>query len=322
MHKIRVGVIRGGVSNEYSVSIKTGAAIINNLPEKYEAVDIFIDKSGVWHCAGVVQHPADIFSHIDLVINALHGYYGEDGKIQALFEKYAIPYVGSDSFGSALAMNKVLAKEVFKKEGLRSPYYAYIEESEDVLSRAKELYRHMPQPTVVKPASGGSSFGVIIAKTFNEFLEGIENALAEDTMVLIEECKKGKEISCGLVERFRGEEHYVFPPIEIITPKGSAFFDYEAKYNGISQELCPAPSLSKEEKTEIMEMTRKAHKALSLRHYSRADFILTPQGAYLLEVNTLPGLTEESLLPKAVEAVGSSFQEFLEHLIALALQKK
>jgi D-alanine-D-alanine ligase len=160
----------------------------------------------------------------------------------------------------------------------------------------------------------------VIANTFDDFLEGIYNAFAEDSGVLIEERKQGKEISCGVVEHFRGEAIYVFPPIEIITPQEKKFFDYEAKYTGISQELCPAPGLSNNEKKEVIEMTRRAHTAFGLRHYSRADFIVTPKGAYLLEVNTLPGLTEESLLPKAVEAVGWMLPDFLDHLITLALK--
>jgi len=320
MNTLRVGVVRGGVSDEYTVSLKTGGAFLRNLPEYCEGVDILIDKKGLWHCGGIPQKMEDIFAHVDVALNALHGCYGEDGKIQQCFESFGIPYTGSGSFGSALAMNKVIAKERFKAVGLKTPYAVNLSKDEYGEGAVVRLYREFPQPSVVKPHNRGSSFGVVIAHSFDEFQKAIDEAFLHSDVVLIEEYKKGREVSCGVLDDFREQEHYAFPPIEIIPPPHSAFFDYDAKYTGISQELCPSPNLSLEEKDEIMTMAISAHKALGLRHYSRSDFILTPQGIYLLEINTLPGLTEESLLPKASEAVGLSFSGFVEHLIKLALK--
>ena len=139
--------------------------------------------------------------------------------------------------------------------------------------------------------------------------------------VLVEEYIKGREATCAVVENFRGETLHALMPVEIVHPN-SEFFDYQAKYSGESQEICPA-NFDQKQKEEIQRMTAIAHKALQLRHYSRSDFIVSPRGeVYILETNTLPGLTEESLLPKALAAGGTKFPDFLDHLVGLAMTKK
>ena len=300
MTRIRIGVVRG----ENDVSLKTGAAVIQNLPKHYSAADIVIDKKGNWHFNGSTSTPARIFPHIDCVYIALHGRCGEDGKVQKICEQFRMPYTGSEPLPSACGLNKYLAKKIFQANKLKTPAYIIFRDhggavSEDIF----RLYRSFPQPSVIKTIDGGSSIGVFITRDFKSFESAFRNALLYSPTILIEEYIKGREATCGVIEKFRNDKLYALPPVEIIPP---------------SNELCPA-SFSYDIKQEIMRMSLEAHKALGLRHYSRSDFIVSPRGVYILEINSLPGLTEKSLILKSCEAIGFSFPKFLDHIIQLAI---
>jgi len=320
--KIKVGVLRGGPSDEHDVSLKTGKSVLYNLPENFSGYDIFLSKDGDWYLEGKLSNPEKVFRAVDVIFNALHGKYGEDGKVQQLLEKFSVPYTGSGIFGSALGMNKAMAREAFAKAGLNIPKGIVIDlETKLPSGAADKIFKALGPSWVVKPASSGSSVGVSIAHNFNELVKAVKIASNFDSKLLIEEYIKGREATCGIIENFRGAQHYSLPVIEIIPEANHNFFNYEAKYGGGTREICPA-CFDAEIKNKIEEMARTAHKALGLRHYSRADFIVAKDKIYILEVNTLPGLTTESLLPKAIKAVGSSYPEFLEHLINLALDGK
>jgi len=255
------------------------------------------------------------------LFNGLHGYFGEDGKIQHIFESLKIPYTGSRVLASALAMNKVLSKEFFSKAGLKIPRAIIVKKEEPAADAASRIFQSISPSWAVKPASGGSSIGVSIIHDFQKLAGAIENALSLDSAVIVEEFIKGKEVTCGILENFRNEEHYALPVIEIIPPSKKNFFDYESKYDGLTKEICPA-RVGIALKREIEEMARQAHKTLSCEGYSRTDMIVSPKGAvYLLEVNTLPGLTFESLLPKSASAIGLDFPNLIDHLINLALNR-
>jgi D-alanine--D-alanine ligase len=321
MAKTKVGVLRGGPSSEYEVSIKTGDAVLKNMPDHYEPVDIFIDKKGDWYIRGVKHDPQKALRQIDVVFNALHGEYGEDGQLQEFLDKFGIPYTGSGAFASRVAMNKALAKTFVAKEGIKTPKYKIISKNTYSPEVALSIFSSFPLPIVVKPLSLGSSVGVTIAKSLPHLQEAIKNAFFNSEDVLIEEFISGREATCGVLENFSGEEFNALPPIEIISKSASGFFDYDAKYNGQSEEICPG-RFSAEEMVEIRRMASAVHKILGLRHYSRSDFILHPKrGIFFLEVNTLPGLTEASLVPKAIKASGSSLNALIDHLITLALKK-
>lgn len=326
MSTIRVGVVRGGPSNEYDVSLKTGASILKNLPERYAPVDILISKNGEWHAGGLPTRPEKILPHLDVVFNALHGAYGEDGTFQQMLEAYGVPYTGSGSLASAIGMNKSLARGRFVEAGIKIPYGMVLRADEYEEGGgsdghfAFDLFRRFPQPSVVKPLSSGSSVGVGIAHTHDELSEALAHAFSFGDAVLIEEYIRGREATCGVVDDFRGHDTHALLPIEIIKPEQSRFFDYNAKYGGESQELCPSPNFSQVEKQVIEKLAIQAHRAIGARHYSRSDFIVSPRGVYLLEINTLPGLTSESLLPKALAAGGTQFEQFLEHILTLALR--
>lgn len=323
---LRVGVLRGGPSGEYEVSLKTGKNIIDSLRERnnYEVKDIYIDKTGAWHIDGVSRPVDRIFPHIDVAVNALHGEYGEDGRVQQLLESHDVPFTGSRSLGSALGMNKPLAKKFFKNHGLLTPEHVIIHKkdySPSLLQRIRERY---PFLKLVKPASSGSSLGVSVFNSHEEFERAIDQAFQYSDIALVEEYIRGREATCGVVE---GSDENIFAlhPVEIrdlSAPGERNIWSYQSKYSDDLHELiCPGNFTQKE--TEIIQRAAvDAHKALGLRHYSRADFIVSRMGIYILEVNTLPGLTSASLFPRSLSVAGITMGDFLDHLISLAIQKK
>jgi D-alanine-D-alanine ligase len=322
MSKKKVGVLRGGPSSEYEVSLKSGKSVLDNLSNKYEVLDIFISKDGVWHYQGVPIKPVDIFKKVDVIFNALHGAYGEDGTVQKILDQFSIPYTGSTALASAIGMNKVLSKKIYKNNNLKTPLHLTISKKNNNSSEIIKIFKSFPMPAIVKPVSGGSSVGTAIAKTLLELESAIDDALQYSDQALIEEFISGREATCGVVDNFRNELNYSLLPVEIRKPTDSAFFDYNAKYGGKSEEICPG-NFTAVEKEMIQKIAKEAHKVLGLRHYSRSDFIIHPKrGIYILETNTLPGLTSESLLPKSLQAVGCSLSDFFDHLIKLALEEK
>lgn len=323
-NKIKVAVLRGGPSSEYEVSLKTGAGVLKNLPEAYEGIDVLIDKKGVWHIDGLPFKPQNLHKRADVAFIAMHGEYGEDGTVQRLLEQLGIPFTGSGSLASAIGMNKVLAKKAFAQYGIKTPIHTVVSKEEYDEQTAVTLYRTFPQPCVIKPVSGGSSVATSLAKTHAEIDNALKKVFEVSDKALIEECIKGKEATCGVLEDFRDSKRYSLLPIEIIPKSHQAFFDFEAKYSSESgaDEKCPG-NFTKEESEAIQNLAKLAHESIGARHYSRSDFIIHPKrGIYILEINTLPGLTPASLMPKAIEAIGSSYSELLHHLVSLALKHK
>jgi len=323
MHRIVVGVLRGGPSSEYEVSLNSGATVLSNLDQgKYEPRDIFISRDGTWNSSGREVPISKALQGIDVVFNALHGEYGEDGTVQRILDLYGMPYTGSNSLESAVAFNKQNTKNALRSTGIKMaqgmPFT--LQASEDIDQAAKDVFNSFPAPWVVKPLASGSSVGVSVAKDYHSLVDMLHTARTGSDRVLVEQYIQGREATCGVSDQFRGEDIYAFFPIEIIPPQGDSHWTYEAKYNGSSQEICPG-NFTHDQKKEIEDISRMVHKNLGLRHYSRSDFIITPNGIYFLEVNTLPGLTSESLLPKAVKAAGAKLSEFFDHLIQLALRK-
>jgi len=324
-HLIRVGVLRGGPSAEYDVSLNSGAQVLSvlqkNVDQRYQARDIVINKQGIWHIDGIVVDPADLHTKIDVAFNALHGSYGEDGKVQAILAAHGIPYTGSDALSSAVGMNKILSKKVFAAHGIKTPYWKEIASQEvrdDADKVAHNLFTTFILPAVIKPVSSGSSVGVSVVRNFADIIPALENAAQHGDLILVEEFIPGIEATCGVIEGFRDQVLYTLPPVEIRPHTG--FFDYQAKYEGKSLEIVPA-TFAESIKKSIEELAGKVHHALGLRHYSRSDFIIHPRrGIYVLEVNTLPGLTSESLMPKSLRAVGSDTHELIDHLIRLAMK--
>lgn len=320
-----VGVLRGGPSSEYEVSLKTGASVLQTLNrEKYEPRDIFIDRAGQWHAQGVGVAPERALHGVDVALNAMHGEFGEDGKVQRILDTLAVPYTGSGADASALAFNKARTKQAVKKFGIRTPR-AIVVSMEDAQGGLEDLafniFRTFPHPAIVKPVIGGSSVGTTVVNNYHALAWALERAFAVFPQALVEEYIRGREATVGVIDNFRGEKTYALFPVEIVPPAESSFFDYDAKYSGKSLERVPG-HFTGSEKEELAAMAKAVHEGLGLSHYSRSDFMLSRRGIFFLEVNTLPGLTSESLLPKAVEAVGSGLSDFLEHVIGLAQNGK
>jgi D-alanine-D-alanine ligase len=316
-----VGVLRGGPSSEYEVSLKSGAAVLEALErEKYDPRDIFISRDGQWHLHGVTVHPEKALAGVDVAFNAMHGHYGEDGQVQRTLDALGVPYTGSDAFSSALAFNKHRTKEVAKKVGVKVVHGMVVEkpaERADLEAVAFDIFRTFPHPAIVKPVIGGSSVGTTVADNFHALAWALEQAFEVSDRALVEEYIQGREATVGVIDDFRGEATYALLPVEIVPAPHHSFFSYEAKYGGDTIERCPG-NFTRDEKDELMRIAKLVHENLNLSHYSRSDFIVSRRGIYFLEVNTLPGLTNESLLPKALHAVGSSLTYFLDHIITLA----
>lgn len=330
-HKVRAGVLRGGPSAEYEVSLNTGKTILANLPDEYEPLDILISKEGVWHIGGLEKNPHDILKSVDVVVNAMHGGYGEDGTVQKFLEDFGVPYTGSNSLASALGMNKIMAKNIFSNHGLKTPHHIAVAKDEDnndsVISRhmLDKINENLIFPIIIKPVSSGSSLGVSFVESIGQVKEALKNSFRHAPKLLVEEYINGKEVTCGVIEGFRGQNFYTLLPIEIQTPKG-IFYDHDSKYNisgnNLESKYQIPGNLTDYEKKQIAEATILAHQILGLRHYSRSDFILHPKrGLFTLEVNTLPELSHRSSFIKSLEATGSNIREFLSHLLSKTLNK-
>ena len=313
MSRIRIGVLRGGPSGEYDVSLKTGSAVLKHLPEEtYAPVDILVDRRGTWHIGGMPLAEHQAFKRVDVIFNALHGAYGEDGEVQRLLELHRVPYTGSGVLSSALAMHKGKAKELFAREGLRTPQHRVLKVSNALDKDLVEIFQSVPPPFVVKPMSSGSSLGVSIVPDFQGLYDAARLAFEHSPEIIIEEYIRGKEATCAVIDAFRGEEYYTLPPVEIIPRKAPGFLTI-MRSMAVRRKKCA-------EKEAIQDAARRAHCALGMRHYSRTDMMVSPRGVFVLEVNALPGLTEQSLLPRSLDAVGASLSQFLDHIVSLAAE--
>ncbi len=318
LSKSIVGVLRGGPSSEYEISLKSGAVVLRNMPEKFSARDIFIDREGFWHLGGIRRTPREISRTVSVVFNALHGEFGEDGRVQEILESLGTPYTGSRNFASRLAMNKMLAKSFLAREGILMPKHALVEKDLWNRDTVERIFQTLVFPVIVKPLALGSSVGISIAKNFFDLEQAILRALSFSDQVMVEEYVSGREATGAVLENWQNRREYTLPIIEIVSLSENGFFDYDAKYNGQSEEICPG-RFNEDESREIRRLSALIHKVLGMRHYSRSDFIVRSNGEVVfLETNTLPGLTEESLLPKALRAEGVSLPEFIAHVVGEA----
>jgi D-alanine-D-alanine ligase len=319
MTRTIVGVLRGGSSSEYNLSLKTGAAMLNALPEdRYDARDIFIDRSGLWHLRGQPVTPARALSQVDVVLNALHGGAGEDGTIQRMLERLGVRYAGARPLQSSVALNKVRAREQLQRMGIRMPRATSFSLSNglNTAEMAEAVFSQFGPPYVIKPASEGAGRGVIIAAHLLELPDAIGDVIDAYGSAIVEEYVRGQEASVAVIQHFRNEEFYVLPPAHV--RRDGTHLMPEMHESGALAHAVPSP-FSHVQKLSLADVARRAHKALDLGHYSRADVIMTPRGAYVLELNTVPGLYPGASMPPMLEAVGSSVTEFLEHAIHLAL---
>jgi D-alanine-D-alanine ligase len=289
----------GGLSSEREVSLRTGEAVLSALRERgHDAIPIYVD------------HDVDVAirqEQIDVAFIALHGRMGEDGCIQGLLELLGIPYTGSDVLSSALAMHKGKAKELFRLHNLPTP--AYYTLTEDDAGDLASVHGDFGFPCVVKPIREGSSVGVAICHSLEELAPAIEKALCFDDEVLVERFIVGKEISVAILE------DRALGAVEIAPREG--FYDYQNKYTKGATEYFVPPRLSPERYRGVLAQALRAHIALDCSGATRVDMMVSDSGnEFILEVNTVPGLTPTSLLPKIAAAAGLSFGELCEAMLA------
>ncbi len=317
-----VGILRGGTSSEYELSLKTGAAMLAALPEtRYETRDIFIDRRGYWHVRGMPSDAARALSQVDVVLNALHGGVGEDGTVQRILERAGVPYAGPRPQAAALSLNKIRAREVLQRAGIRMPRAVSFSLG-NALSTGEMsnlVFSQFGPPYVIKPVQEGGSTGIRMAMTLLELPDALGDVLDAFGAALVEQYIRGEEASAGVVEDFRGEELYALPPAHVVVPSGARHLQFAHHQEGSLRHNVPS-NFSHAQKQAIADLARAAHRALGLSHFSRADIILTPRAAYLLEVNAIPGLYPGSSFKPMLESVGSSVPEFLEHAIKLAMR--
>jgi len=310
MSRLRLALIAGGVSGEREVSLNGAAGVEKALdPLKYEVVryDPATDLPKIAAEAG----------SIDVAFILLHGIHGEDGTMQGFLELLNIPYQGAGVLGSALAMDKNLAKTMYRLHGL--PVAEWEMAKPDDIKKPQRLLGSLHLPLVIKPVRQGSSIGMSIVREPDQLSVALKKAFEHDSQVMVEEFISGREITVGVIGN---DDPAPLPLVEIIPGEQYDFFDYEAKYTtGATREVCPA-EVSESVTKRAREYGLMAHRALQLRGYSRTDMIVSGDDIYILETNTIPGMTPTSLLPQAAEQFGLSFSSLLDKLIELALEKK
>jgi D-alanine-D-alanine ligase len=313
----RVAVLRGGPSSEYDVSLRSGAAVLTALCKlEYPHKDITITKNGDWLESGIVKSPGKALEAVDVIFIALHGEYGEDGQVQRMLQRLNIPFTGSNAFSSAVAFNKELTKHSLKGHGIKMARHRKVDHTSlrNLQAEIDYIAETMQSELFIKPLSSGSSIGARYIGTHAHLRDALSELLELYEAVMVEEFIRGKEATVGVLEDFRDHDLYVLPPIEIVPPNGQPFFSNEVKYSGTTEEIVPG-RFSYAEKAALADAAARIHRVLHCNHYSRSDFIVKDEEVYFLEINTLPGLTDESLLPKAAAAVGLSFEELIQHLI-------
>lgn len=307
---MKIAVLYGGVSNEREVSISSSKGIIEAL-----------EKNG-HDVIGIDFHPERLQEvielNVDLVFIGLHGKHGEDGCVQGLLDMLEIPYVGSGVMASSVAMNKFKAKQLFEQAGIpvaKGEQYRMDQET-NIDEVVDHIHANFEFPFVIKPNREGSTVGLTIVRHENETKEAVKKAAENDLYILVEQFIKGKELTVPVLGEIHKEKS--LPIIEII-PKNE-LYDYEAKYSVDGSEHIIPARIDKDLTEKIQAYAVLAHQILGCETYSRADFLLTEEGVpYILEVNTLPGMTPTSLFPDAAKSIGISYEEMIEQFVQLSL---
>ncbi len=321
-----VAIIMGGYSSEYKISLKSGEVVYNHLDRtKYNLYKIHILTEGWFYVdeqnnrfvvdkndfSVTVNNEKITF---DVVFNAIHGTPGEDGLIQAYLKLLNIPQTSCDYYQSALTFNKRDMLSVLKPYGIKTAISYYLNQG-DVIAE-DQIIQRVGLPCFVKPNKSGSSFGISMVKDSEQLLPAIEKAYAEDDEIIIESYLKGTEVSVGVIKY--QNETIVLPMTEIVSEND--FFDYEAKYEGKSSEITPA-RISEEEKVKVEDVAKRIYTILKMDGFSRSEFILVNGEPFLLEMNTVPGLTTESILPQQANVAGISLNQLFDNAIELALNR-
>lgn len=343
MAKVRVVVLMGGESPEHEVSLVTGREVVRHLDKrKYKVLPVVISRDGQrWQLKSIQQilrhspagvektnHkkrltggeallpkgknlPFKLRGKPDVVFIAMHGPFGEDGAVQGMLELARIPYTGAGVLASSVGMNKIIFKKIMEQEKIPIPDYLIFEKTD----KENEILRKFKFPLMVKPADQGSSVGVSLVRQKFNLKKALKKAFDYSSKIIIEKYLPGTEVSCGVLGN---KKPIALPVIEIIPKKD--FFDYEAKYDETKcEEIVPA-RISKKLTRQVQELAIRVFQAIDCRGFGRVDMIISRKKPYVLEINTIPGLTPVSLFPKEAVAAGISYRGLLDKIIELALE--
>lgn len=330
MKKTHVAVLMGGVSSEHEVSLKSGAMVSGNIDRaKYDVTQVVITREGHWKFPG--EDLLDIYHalprlrelRVDCVFIALHGPFGEDGRLQGMFDAFGIPYTGSGCAASALAMDKIHSKAVARQAGVRVADQFLLTRHEwdtdpgTVLARVE---KELGYPCLIKSPCQGSSIGMAIPKNAAHFKTSLLDVFMYGDLVMVEQFIKGPEVTCAVLDVEPGKPPRALPVTEIC-PVESEFFDYHAKYTpGACREITPA-RISPEATKKVQAVAERVHSVVGCKGFSRSDMILDGDDPVWIEVNTIPGMTETSLYPQAAAAAGISFPDMLTLFLQEAMER-
>ncbi len=322
--KKNIAIIMGGYSSEVNVSLKSGNVVYNNISKrKYNTYKVHILKNN-WFVIDDDNQKHPINKHdfsvvinnkkinFDCVFNAIHGHPGENGTILAYFDLINLKHTSAPFYQMALSFNKRDCLSVVKQYGIKTATSYYLDKNNDI--NVDEIIEKVGLPCFVKPNNAGSSFGISKVKNSKEMIPAIKKAFKEDNEILIEAFLDGPEITVGVLE-YKGVIK-VLPMTEIVTENN--FFDYEAKYLGKSQEITPA-RISEETHKKLEKTAKHIYQILKMKGFTRAEYILVNNEPYFLEINTVPGLTSESLIPQQAAAAGINLEDLFHNAIEMAL---
>lgn len=326
MSKPRVAVLMGGPSSEHDVSLRSGSQVLAALEPEF-SVPVVIGKNGVWSLGGEAQPSVgraldELRARADVVFIAMHGPFGEDGTVQGMLTALGMPFVGSGVAASGLAMDKVRAKQIYVATGLPTPEFAVFRAWTHSEAAVREAAARLGERWVVKPSCNGSSFGVSFPKSVDALVAAVSELVGQGNEVLVERFVKGTELTCGVLEDAEASTIRALPVTEIVPTAKYEFFDYEAKYTpGATDEITPA-RIPDALRDRVQALALAAHEALGCRDMSRTDVMIAPDGApLLLETNTIPGFTAQSLLPQAAQAAGLDFPALVDRLVRNAVHR-
>ncbi len=317
----QVGIICGGFSSEYEISVKSATTIRDNFPDGYAVYLVHMSKNG-WqievdgqlHDFDSVNFQATVDGKtikIDLAIVYIHGNPGENGKVQAYLEMIDIPYVNSGPLASELSFDKWFCNQFLKGFGIKVADSIYLRSKNEQVDEAA-IVKQLGLPIFVKPCDSGSSYGIARVDKQEDLTPAIDAAFNEGRTVVLEAFLKGTEVTCAV---YRSENGLVALPLTEIVSK-NAFFDFEAKYNGLSDEITPA-RISDELTLKIQEVSKEIYDLMQLRSIARVDFMLVDDVPYVIEVNTTPGFSAASLVPQMIAVTGKTISEFWSEILAV-----
>lgn len=319
----KFGIICGGFSSEFDISVKSARNILKNFPDAYDAYLIYLQRDGWFIEVNGIKLSLNSIDFtfnngvdkIDAVIVYIHGDPGENGKIQAYLDMIGLPYVNSGPLASQLSFDKWYCNEFLRGFGYNVAKSIYFSDAREV-GDVEQMIEELGLPIFVKPCDSGSSYGIAKVKEVGQLSAAIEDAFAEGESVILESFLDGVEVTCGAYRTSEGIQ--TLPLTEIVSEND--FFDYEAKYQGLSEEITPA-RISENSTIQVQKITKEIYQLLNLRSIARIDFILVGSIPFVIEVNTTPGFSDESIVPKMLSSASISTKGFWTEIIGAELDQ-